>query len=59
MGKLRIWTEKYLIKKKAQKEELKKNQIRQIENKKQSGKSNPTLSSIMLNINGLSTLIKR
>ena len=60
MGKLKFGPRNIWFKKEGTKGRTrKKNQIRQIENKKQSGKSNPTLSSIMLNINGLSILIKR
>lgn len=60
MGKLKFGLRNIWLKREGTKGRTKKkNQIRQIENKKQSGKSNPTLSSIMLNINGLSTLIKR
>lgn len=60
MGKLKFGLRNIWLKKEGTKGRTKKkNQIRQIENEKQSGKSNPTVSSIMLNINGLSTLVKR
>ena len=60
MGKLKFGLRNIWLKKDGTKGRTKKkNQIRQIENEKQSGKSNPTVSSIMLNINGLSTLVKR